>query len=126
MTDAILIALGMKALGDLAFFNAVDARAPGWSFVLPITTSHISGHYFDDEKPNIRVDIYSCNKINIRVFIKILDQYLALTDWKGTFIKRFILKNRESIEISGFGKEISRSVKLLHTHKIKNSGKIQV
>ena len=30
--------LGLEPLGDLGVFDAADLRAPGWSFIQPITT----------------------------------------------------------------------------------------
>jgi len=57
LVDRLLAELGMTELGNLQFFEAVDLSAPGWSFIQPITTSHISGHYFamPDEPPRGRV-----------------------------------------------------------------------
>jgi len=39
--------LGLEHLGPFGIYPAVDDRAPGWSFIQPITTSHISAHYFE-------------------------------------------------------------------------------
>lgn len=42
--DEVLSALGMTPLGELGIYPAVDQSAPGWSFIQPITTSHVSAH----------------------------------------------------------------------------------
>jgi hypothetical protein len=38
----MLEGLGMERLAPLGMHLAMDNRAPGWSFIQPITTSHIS------------------------------------------------------------------------------------
>ena len=61
----LLSTLDMKELGPLSFYDATDLDFPGWSFVQPITTSHITGHYFFEEKTgkaDIHIDIYSCKE----------------------------------------------------------------
>ena len=90
--QAILRVLGMEPLGEFQFHDAVDDRAPGWSFIQAITTSHISCHYFEKpgRKPHIRLDLYSCRSVDWQKVIEVTHEYLCLEDWKGTFIERYL------------------------------------
>lgn len=99
--------LGLEPLGDLGVFDAADLRAPGWSFIQPITTSHISGHYF--EKPgrqaHIRIDAYSCDAINWKNLLQVCDKHFSLSDWRANFIEREIepAQNRRVLDLAGTG-----------------------
>lgn len=111
LVDALLTALRMEELGELQIYPAVDARAPGWSFIQPITTSHISGHYFEKpgRNPHIRMDFYSCCTVNWMKIIEILNTHLSLLDWRGTFIDRQIEQSavRRILDIAGEGERIT-------------------
>lgn len=108
--------LGLEPLGSLGIFPAVDERAPGWSFVQPITTSHISGHYFEKpgKAPHTRIDAYSCDRIDWRAFIQVCSQHFYLSDWRATFIERDIdsQQPRPITTLAGCGNRISYSQKL--------------
>lgn len=107
LVDSILTALRMEELGELQIYPAMDLRAPGWSFIQPITTSHISGHYFEKpgRLPHIRMDCYSCCTVNWMKIIQIAHEHLALADWRGTFIDRQIEpgKSRRLLDLAGKG-----------------------
>lgn len=86
----LMRALGLEELGKLELYPAFDLRAPGWSFVQPITTSHISGHYFEKpgKHPHIHIDIYSCDSIEWKGIVEIVHRHLGLADWRGSFVTR--------------------------------------
>lgn len=106
----ILAELKMEKLGPLAIYNATDPRAPGWSFIQPITTSHISGHYFvepDGSNPNIHMDFYSCSSFTWQSIIPIIDKHLSLGLWHGDFLyRKDISADRKIWEISGKGIDV--------------------
>jgi hypothetical protein len=103
----LLAALRMEPLGELAIFPAADQRAPGWSFLQPITTSHMSGHYFlrPGRHPHIRMDVYSCESVDWREIIRVADRHLGFSAWRGTFIDRQIDIGipRSALELMGRG-----------------------
>jgi len=102
--------LGMEALGPLEVYDATDMTYPGWSFIQPITTSHISGHYFEESKKasHIRLDIYSCKTFNWEKVISILHKNLDLSKWSANYLYRNInLKERTMIQISGNGIKVN-------------------
>lgn len=112
----LLDVLGMEELASLGIYPAVDLRAPGWSFIQPITTSHISGHYFEKpgKSPHIHIDIYSCSEVNFIHIISIADKHLKLGKWSANFIIRsFELSDRRNILITGIGGKVL-SKKLCH------------
>ena len=90
LVKALLAGLGMKKLGPLQIYPATDLRAPGWTFLQPITTSHNRGHYFvwPMGDPNIHIDIYSCASVNWRRAMSVLSRTLPLANWKATFVRR--------------------------------------
>ena len=90
--DEALDLLGLEPLGALGIYLAADARAPGWSFVQPITTSHISAHYFErpGRAPHLRLDAYSCDRIDRVALLRLCHRHFRLTDWRATFIEREI------------------------------------
>jgi hypothetical protein len=93
----LLITLKMEPLGRLELYSAVDLDYPGWSFVQPITTSHISGHYFidtDSTNPNIHIDIYSCKTFNYKKAIKVIKDRLKCQYWVGNIIYRSLSANK--------------------------------
>ncbi|UPA22838.1 hypothetical protein K8942_01335 [Candidatus Peribacteria bacterium] len=107
LINDLLAELGMEKLGRLEIYPAADLRAPGWSFIQPITTSHISGHYFiepDGNNPNIHMDFYSCKHFSWKQIIPIIDKHLALAKWHADFLYRKDVRAERSIwEISGEG-----------------------
>lgn len=120
LVDALLAALRMEELGPLQIYPAVDLRAPGWSFIQPITTSHISGHYFEKpgKGPHIRMDCYSCGAVNWRKIIDVANQHLELGTWRATFIDRQIDEGqRLAAHISGEGDQILDEINLLDHEK---------
>lgn len=113
-----LVALGLEPLGPLEIYGAVDQRAPGWSFIQPITTSHISAHYFEKpgRSPHIRVDAYSCEAIDWKKLVCVCHRHFSLIDWRATFIDREIElgKPRKTYDLIGYGDK-SNSSQLLST-----------
>ena len=118
--DALLATLRMEELGPLQIYPATDLRAPGWSFLQPITTSHIAGHYFEKpgKHPHIRLDMYSCESINWKRLIKIMDEFLNMGLWRATFIDRQIDEGqRSAVHISGEGNTVLDELDLLDHDK---------
>jgi hypothetical protein len=116
LIDALLATLRMEELGPLQIFPATDLRAPGWSFIQPITTSHIAGHYFEKpgKHPHIRLDMYSCESVNWKKLIDVLDEHLSMGLWRATFIDRQIdEKKRAAMHISGEGSSVLDELDLL-------------
>jgi hypothetical protein len=99
LTTDVLKTLGMLPLGPLAIFDATDDRAPGWSFIQPITTSHMSGHYFlaPGEHPHIHMDIYSCESVDWRKLVECLSRHLPFLNWSADFIVRDVNPQKRSI-----------------------------
>ncbi len=105
----LLTTLKMEPLGELSIYDAVDLRAPGWSFVQAITTSHISGHYFEKpgRLPHVHLDIYTCKPLQFEQVLRVVDHHLHLANWVGTFICRDMdLGQRRTWELQGFGGEL--------------------
>lgn len=118
--DALLSALRMEELGPLQIYPALDLRAPGWSFIQPITTSHISGHYFEKpgKHPHLRLDLYSCCSINWKKIINVCDEYANMGLWRATFINRQIDEaQRDAVHISGDGNTVLDELDLLDHDK---------
>ncbi len=106
LIDDLLVTLKMEPLGQLEIYDAVDLRAPGWSFVQAITTSHISGHYFEKpgRLPHIHLDIYTCKPLQFEHVLQVVHRHLNLADWVGTFICRDMdLGQRRTWELQGYG-----------------------
>lgn len=107
----LLEALGMDALGALGIYPAVDQREPGWSFLQPITTSHVSAHYFENpgSRPHIRIDAYSCASIDWSTLIGVCHEHFELDDWRACFIDRQLdhPNLRSVIELAGTGATIT-------------------
>ena len=108
--DEVLSVLDMQALGELGIYPAVDQRAPGWSFIQPITTSHISAHYFEKpgRMPHIRLDAYSCESIAWDRLIDVCHRHFTLADWHATFIDRRISRraDRRVVDLTGVGERV--------------------
>ncbi len=102
----LLRTLGMSKLGSLGVYGAADERAPGWSFIQPITTSHISGHYFvkPGKGPHIRLDVYSCEAFHWLSVVMVAHKHFKLADWAGTFLERELDGGeRKAWNLSGTG-----------------------
>jgi S-adenosylmethionine/arginine decarboxylase-like enzyme len=112
----LMAALGLEELGKLELYPALDLRAPGWSFVQPITTSHITGHYFEKpgNHPHIHLDIYSCDSIEWKGIVAIVDKHLALADWRGSFVTRGWVDDEERayLDLSGEGSHLMAEMPL--------------
>ena len=109
--DELLDVLDMQPLGELGIYPAVDQRAPGWSFIQPITTSHVSAHYFEKpgRSPHIRLDAYSCDSIDRKQFIRVCHEHFILSDWHATFIVRQIDDpcQRKVVDLAGIGPRVT-------------------
>lgn len=113
LVDDLLETLEMVRLGPLQVFMASDLRAPGWSFLQPITTSHISGHYFEKpgRYPHIHIDIYSCHSFQWQLVIDVLDRHLKLKDWAANFVSRHTkLGQRKILGLAGVGQKILEKI----------------
>ena len=108
MVFDLLKMLGMEKLGSLEIYPAADLRAPGFSFIQPITTSHISGHYFEKpgKHPHLHFDIYSCKIFLWRDVIPLLDGYLHFGNWSANCITRATDTERSCCEVRGKGMAI--------------------
>ena len=111
--DDALGVLGLEPLGPLGIYPALDERAPGWSFIQPITTSHISAHYFErpGDGPHIRIDAYSCDRIDWPSLLGVCHRHFRLADWRGTFVDREIdgHRPRPITDLSGRGELVTAS-----------------
>lgn len=115
--DEFLVVLGLEPLGPLGVYPAVDQRAPGWSFIQPITTSHISAHYFEKpgKAPHIRIDAYSCDAVDWRKLVSVCHHHFQLAEWRASFIDREIDRDRERaiLDIQGVGESVQSHQALL-------------
>lgn len=112
----LLNILGMETLGELGIYPAVDQREPGWSFIQPITTSHVSAHYFENpgRRPHIRIDAYSCASINWNALIQVCHEHFELDDWCACFIDRQLdhPNQRSVVELAGLGACVNSKIVL--------------
>lgn len=109
LIERLLHELDMKELAPLEIYNATDTDLPGWSFIQAITTSHISGHYFEesDKLSHIHLDIYSCKNYEWRSVLPILNDALKLSQWSANLLIRSIVMTKQKHTcISGKGGEI--------------------
>lgn len=110
LIDDLLKALSMEKLGPLEIYDAVDPMYPGWSFIQPITTSHISGHYFEekDQPSHIRMDIYSCKEFEYSSALKLISNHLKLSKWAATLVCREInMDKRKVVNFEGYGDSVN-------------------
>lgn len=124
--DELLAVLNMQALGELGIFPAVDLRAPGWSFIQPITTSHVSAHYFEKpgRKPHIRLDAYSCESIDPERLLHVCHRHFNLSNWHATFIERNIDTDdeRKVIDLIGVGAHVESESVLSKERSVRTGG----
>jgi hypothetical protein len=117
LINELMESLTMQALGPMGIYDATDFEYPGWSFIQPITTSHISGHYFiepNGSNPNIHMDLYSCKSFDWKMIIPVLHKYIKLGKWHGNFMyRKDVMLDRAVWEISGKGITITTNT-LLH------------
>lgn len=93
--DELMSILIMKPLAKLEIYDALDDMYPGWSFIQPITTSHISGHYFcGTVTPQIHLDIYSCKIFEFDDVLNCANKHFGLSKWSGDFISRTIINRK--------------------------------
>ena len=119
--------LGLTELGKLELYPALDLRAPGWSFVQPITTSHISGHYFEKpgKHPHIHIDIYSCDSIEWKGIVAIIDKHLKLADWRASFVTRGWGDDaREYLDLAGEGAELATQLVMVPQSTVVQAGMV--
>lgn len=118
----LLSVLGMETLGELGIFPAVDMREPGWSFVQPITTSHVSGHYFASpgSRPHIRIDAYSCASIDYNTLIRVCHEHFELEEWHASFIDRELEhpQRRNVVELAGVGACVNSTIVLTRPSRL--------
>ena len=124
--DDLLNALGMDPLGELGIYPAVDERAPGWSFIQPITTSHVGAHYFEKpgDTPHLRLDAYSCETVDWRSLIRVCHRHFKLAEWRATFIDRQIDPQRERsvVDLAGTGPTVTSERVMFVTRPIETGG----
>ncbi|MDB4978139.1 MAG: hypothetical protein JWM56_325 [Candidatus Peribacteria bacterium] len=114
LINDLMAALGLEPLGPLELYPAVDMRAPGWSFLQPITTSHISGHYFEKpgRHPHLHMDIYSCDSVEWHNIVGIVDRHLGLSNWRASFIVRDWEDDgaRSCLDLAGKGARVTQEI----------------
>lgn len=107
MMSVLLQRLHMKKLGPLILLPATDLNFPGFSFIQPITTSHIAGHYFNNldkiTPSHIHIDIYSCKNFDWREALLFINRFLPLAKWSANYITRNYDNNRHCYQLSGKG-----------------------
>ena len=102
--DEILNTLKMKPLGSLQIYDALDNNFPGWSFVQPITTSHISGHYFENvKKSHIHLDFYSCKTFKWQDALSCSQKNFGFGKWRATLVDRSMSLSRNTKQYKGLG-----------------------
>ena len=115
LIEKLLQELNMKKLAPLEIIDATDFRLPGWSFIQPITTSHISGHYFEEEYAlsHLHMDVYSCKKYEWKKIFPILDDVLKLDQWSANLVMRSVNTAKQTHKlISGKGASIVKILKI--------------
>lgn len=114
-TEDLLRTLRMEPLAPLAVYPATDDRAPGWSFIQPITTSHVSGHYFlrPGPQPHIHLDVYSCDSVDWKTVMECVSRHFPLGEWTASFIVRGLsLSPRSVLNLAGTGSSVTRETPL--------------
>lgn len=121
LVAGLMKALKMKPLGKLEIYLATDKSAPGWSFIQPITTSHISGHYFEKpgKFPHVHIDVYSCKKFSYKKVIQLLHRDLRFRSWSANFVVRSTKhSSRKVCGIEGIGGGITKKYCLVQKNLV--------
>ena len=117
----------MKELSPMSVSPAEDLRAPGFSGMQELTTSHTSFHYFWEpnhptKSPNVHIDIYSCAPFSYEDVLAVANKHFGLAEWTGNFIERCLnVNNRISLQLRGNGDTILENIALTAT-----AGKVPV
>jgi S-adenosylmethionine decarboxylase len=108
LLDELLVKLDMKKLADVRFYDALDLSEPGFSFIQPITTSHICGHYFSTEQQphHLHLDIYSCKSFAWEEVFEVCKKNMRLGEWRGTKVIRDLTLMQTCTDIKGSGDKI--------------------
>lgn len=108
----------MRPLAPMSVSPAADKRAPGFSGVQELTTSHTSFHYFwepdhETKYPNLHADLYSCSAFSEDDVIKVIHRHFDLSEWSGTVIERGIKpEERLTIQLEGVGDTVTKKTVL--------------
>lgn len=109
--------LGMQPLAPAGIYAAKDERAPGWSFIQPITTSHVSGHYFarPGRLPNLRLDAYSCERFAWQAVVRLCHRHFSLERWRANLVRRRIDEDylRTVHSMAGHGPQVTSDERLV-------------
>lgn len=107
--NEVMEATQMKPLAPMSVCPTMDPRAPGFSGVQPLTTSHTSFHYFWEPQtpggdPNVHLDLYSCSPFSYEDIIRVAHKHFGLGVWTGTFIDRDLdPRKRLTLQLRGKG-----------------------
>lgn len=110
--EEVMEATRMKPLAEMSVCPTMDPRAPGFSGVQPLTTSHTSFHYFwepetKDTNPNVHLDLYSCSPFSYEDVLCVAHKHFHLAEWTGTFIDRDVdPRKRLTLQLRGRGDTI--------------------
>ena len=114
----IMEASEMKPLAPMSVCPTMDPRAPGFSGIQPLTTSHTSFHYFwepdvPDPFPNVHLDLYSCSPFSYEDVIRVAHKHFGLAEWTGNFIDRSLdPAERMTLLLRGKGDTILEQIAL--------------
>lgn len=91
--EELLATIGMQPLAPMSVSPAADLKAPGFSGIQELTTSHTSFHYFwepdvPDPHPNIHIDLYSCAPFSHTDVIRIAHKHFHFHHWIANCIDR--------------------------------------
>ena len=105
--EELLKTVEMKELAPISISPAADPRAPGFSGMQELTTSHASFHYFWDpnqttKNPNVHIDLYSCAPFSYEDVIQVAHKHFNFSEWTGNFIERQLnVNDRISLQLNG-------------------------
>ena len=115
----LLEAIDMQPLAPMSVSPAADLKAPGFSGIQELTTSHTSFHYFwepgiDDPHPNIHIDLYSCAPFSYNDVIRIAHKHFRFQSWIANCIDRHLESSqRMTIQLTGTHDRILHKTPLL-------------
>lgn len=117
-----LATLDMQPLAPAGIYPAADERAPGWSFIQPITTSHVSAHYFarPGRLPNLRLDAYSCEQFDWQALLRLCHRHFSLERWRANLVRRRIDEDGERTvhSMEGHGPHITSEERLVEAGRV--------